>query len=88
MEQVCDGAEHCNDGTDELSSWCSQTSTFGSCGSDNASCEHFCHDQPGGHVICTCQYGYQLGSDGRSCYGEYCTASILTVHGRVSMQVM
>ncbi len=70
LEQVCDGTENCRDGTDELTSLCSQTAMLGSCGSNNASCEHFCHDLPGGHVICTCRYGYQLGSDRRSCHGE------------------
>lgn len=39
-----------------------------SCNSNNGGCEHNCNDS-NGHVICTCQSGYHLGSDEKSCDG-------------------
>ena len=32
-------------------------------------CEHFCTNSAGSYE-CSCHFGYQLGSDGKSCAGE------------------
>ncbi len=70
VSQACDGVEHCRDGSDEFNTVCS-SHTNTSCSTNNGGCTHSCHDRPdNGGVICTCQYGYQLGSDGVSCQGE------------------
>ena len=38
------------------------------CLSNNGGCNHNCHDSDGSYT-CTCNNGYLLGSDGRTCEG-------------------
>ena len=44
-------------------------SDINECLSDNGGCHHNCHDSDGSYT-CSCNNGYQLNSDGRTCEGR------------------
>ena len=45
------------------------------CADDNGGCEQMCHNILGSYE-CTCEMGYELNEDGRSCDGKgYCISA-------------
>ena len=52
MFQLCDGIEHCSDGSDE-------DCNMGMCDMNNGGCEQVCNTSPRG-VQCACRQGYHM----------------------------
>lgn len=58
--QICDGIDHCDDGSDELNH-CSKN-----CERNNGGCQHKCHSHPDG-AYCSCYKGFKLDVDHYTC---------------------
>ncbi|CAH1775549.1 unnamed protein product [Owenia fusiformis] len=68
LSQVCDGTANCGSGEDEprgTDSFC-QTAEHNECKTNNGGCAHTCTNAFT-HVFCSCNKGYKLGADGKSC---------------------